>query len=210
MDFNTLVAECAPWVAPSTLAAIVRTESGFKPLAIGINGGARLQRQPQNLEEAVATAKWLIANGYNIDMGLGQVNSANLAKTGLTVEHAFDPCKNLAAAATILTWNYQSASRKTDNQQAALHAALSAYNTGSFTRGFSNGYVGKVIRNANVGQVTPIPLMKTESKAGAQGRQRQVVGGGAEGHKPDGSVWVSKVDPVAPESSPDADVMIYK
>ncbi len=210
MDFNTLAAECASWVAPSTLAAIVRTESGFKPLAIGINGGARLQRQPQSLEEAVATAKWLIANGYNIDMGLGQVNSSNLAKTGLTVEHAFDPCKNLTAAATILTWNYQSASRKTDNQQAALHAALSAYNTGSFTRGFSNGYVGKVIRNANVGQVAPIPLLEAESKSGARGRQRQAVSGGAEERKQDGSVWVSKGDPVAPESDPDADVMIYK
>lgn len=210
MDFNTLAAECASWVAPSTLAAIVKTESGFKPLAIGINGGARLQRQPQNLEEAVTTAKWLIANGYNIDMGLGQVNSANLAKTGLTVEHAFDPCKNLAAAATILTWNYQSASRKTDNQQAALHAALSAYNTGSFTRGFSNGYVGKVIRNANVGQVVPIPLMKREGKASTRAPRRQVVGGGMEGHQADVSVWASKVDPVVSEPDHAADIMIYK
>lgn len=163
MDFNTLAAECAPWVAPSTLAAIVRTESRFKPLAIGVNGGARLERQPGNVEEAVATAKWLIANGYNIDLGLGQVNSANLAKTGLSVESAFDPCKNLAASATILQGNYRSASRRTSSEQAALHAALSAYNTGSFSRGFSNGYVQKVIGNAVGGTVSPIPLAKTAS-----------------------------------------------
>lgn len=156
MDFNSIAAECAPWVAPQTLAAIVRTESQFRTFAIGVNGGAKLARQPSTKEEAVVTAKWLIANNYNIDMGLGQVNSANLAKTGLSVEEAFDPCKNLAAAGKILTWNYQSASKKIPNQQAALHAAISAYNTGSFTRGFSNGYVQKVLNNSNLVQASPV------------------------------------------------------
>ena len=173
MDFNAMAAECAPGVAPQTLAAIVRTESQFQPLAIGINGGAKLQRQPSTKDEAVITAKWLIANNYNIDMGLGQVNSANLGKTGLSVEDAFDPCKNLAAAAMILTWNYQSASKKISDQQAALHAAISAYNTGSFTRGFKNGYVQKVLNNSNmvhnvnassVSVTSPIPLINTAAK----------------------------------------------
>ena len=163
MDFIALAQECAPWVAHETMAAIVKTESAFRPLAIGVNGGAKLARQPENKAEAVATAKWLIANGYNIDMGLGQVNSSNLRKTGLTVEDAFDACKNIAAAATILHWNYQAASRKVQGEQAALHAALSAYNTGSFTRGFSNGYVQKVVNNAGaapaVPVVAPIPLL---------------------------------------------------
>lgn len=148
MDFNALALECAPMVAPQTLAAIVRTESNFNALAININKGYRLERQPKNKDEAVATAQWLINNRYNIDMGLGQVNSVNLAKTKLSVEDAFDPCKNLAAAATILKWNYESASRRAPDSQAALHAAISAYNTGSFTRGFSNGYVQKVVNNA--------------------------------------------------------------
>lgn len=40
MDFNVLSAECAPWVAPQTMAAIVKTESQFNPLAININAGA--------------------------------------------------------------------------------------------------------------------------------------------------------------------------
>jgi type IV secretion system protein VirB1 len=148
MDFATLAAECAPWVAPQTMAAIVKTESQFNPLAININAGARLERQPQSKQEAAVTAKWLIANNYNIDMGLGQVNSVNLAKTKLSVEDAFDPCKNLAAAATILQWNYTSASKQIPDEQAALQAAISAYNTGSFTKGFANGYVQKVMNNA--------------------------------------------------------------
>ena len=150
MDFATLAAECAPWVAPQTMAAIVKTESQFNPLAININAGARLERQPQSKQEAAVTAKWLIANNYNIDMGLGQVNSVNLAKTKLSVEEAFDPCKNLAAAATILQWNYTSASKRIPDEQAALQAAISAYNTGSFTKGFANGYVQKVMNNAQL------------------------------------------------------------
>jgi len=159
MDFAALAQECAPWVAHETMAAIVRTESSFKPLAIGINGGAKLARQPENKAEAVATAKWLIANGYNIDMGLGQVNSANLPKLGMSVENIFDPCQNIAASATILHGNYTRAKSQTQDDQAALHAALSAYNTGSFTRGFSNGYVQRVVSNAGGNAPSPIRLI---------------------------------------------------
>ncbi len=173
MDFTALATECAPWVAPQTMAAIVRTESQFKPLAININGGAKLERQPQSKEEAVATAKWLIANNYNIDMGLGQVNSVNLAKTNLSIEDAFDSCKNLAAAATILQWNYVSASKHMPNEQTALQAAISAYNTGSFTKGFKNGYVQRVVNNAQVTSdpkqpdasvIQPIPLLNVANR----------------------------------------------
>jgi type IV secretion system protein VirB1 len=177
MDFHALATECAPWVEPQTMAAIVRTESQFKPYAININGGARLERQPASKEEAVVTAKWLIANKYNIDMGLGQINSVNLAKTNLSVEDAFDECKNLAASATILKWNYDSASKQTTDEQAALGAAISAYNTGSFTKGFSNGYVQKVVKNAHsypsaeVKQtqvIEPIPVINLANKLTAK------------------------------------------
>lgn len=172
MDFYALAQECAPLVAPATMAAIVKTESGFKPFAIGVNGGARLERQPANKEEAVVTAKWLIANGYNIDLGLGQVNSANLGRTGLSVEDAFEPCKNIAAAASILHGNYRAAQASIPGEQAALQAALSAYNTGTFHKGFANGYVQKVLNNAPaaaqggaVRAVMPIPVVGTKPVA---------------------------------------------
>lgn len=148
MDFLALAQQCAPQVAPQTMAAIVRTESGFKPLAIGVNRGGRLERQPASVGEAVATAKWLISQGYNIDLGLAQINSDNLRRTGLSVEDAFDPCKNLAAGAFILQGNYRNARRKYANEQDVLRASLSAYNTGNFRSGFSNGYVSRVIHNA--------------------------------------------------------------
>lgn len=156
MDFISLIKECAPMVAPQTMAAIVKTESQFQPWAIGINGNVKLTRQPNNKAEAVATAQSLIAQGYNIDMGLGQINSANLDRIGLSIESVFEPCTNLAASAAILQANYQSATKKLQGEQPALHAALSAYNTGSFTKGFKNGYVQKVVKNAGAATTAPI------------------------------------------------------
>ncbi|OYZ85644.1 MAG: hypothetical protein B7Y07_10745 [Halothiobacillus sp. 24-54-40] len=78
MDLPTLYAQCAPNVAPQTLAAIVRVESGGNPWRIGINGNYTLPRQPQNKAEAVREANRLIGLGYNIDLGLMQINVKNL------------------------------------------------------------------------------------------------------------------------------------
>ena len=39
------------------------------------------------------SGNWLMARGYNIDLGLGQSIPRTLAKTGLTVEDAFERCK---------------------------------------------------------------------------------------------------------------------
>lgn len=163
MDFMALAQQCAPAVHPQTIAAIVKTESGFKPFAIGINKGtASLKRQPENKEEAVATAKQLIAGGHNIDMGLGQINSENLARLGITVEDVFDPCKNLAAAAAILTDNYTRAAAKSGEPQTALIKALSAYNTGDFGRGLQNGYVYRVAQsNQKLTQGYTVPAIKS-------------------------------------------------
>ena len=49
---------CAPQVHPQTVLHLVKHESGNNPYAIGINGPYRLSRQPQNVNEAVATAKY--------------------------------------------------------------------------------------------------------------------------------------------------------
>ena len=188
MDFAALAHLCAPWVAPATMAALVKTESAFQPLAIAINGGAHLQRPAQTTEEAVVTAKWLIAQGYSIDLGLGQINSANLARTGLSVEDAFDPCKNLAAAAQILSWNYQAAKSTILGEQAALQAALSAYNTGSLSRGIANGYVNQVISNTPSAAPTAMPL--SAPTASPPSRKIQPQTKGPEAENPRYSEWV--------------------
>lgn len=140
-----LLQTCAPHVHQQTMAAIVKTESGFKPFAIGINKSeVKLVRQPVNKQEAVTTAKWLISNGYNIDMGMAQINSSNMKWLAVSVDDLFDPCKNVAAGAKILLNNYVDAFKKIGEPQQALRAALSSYNTGNATAGIKNGYVAKV------------------------------------------------------------------
>jgi type IV secretion system protein VirB1 len=89
--------------------------------------------------------------GYSVDLGLGQINSRNMRWLGLTWDTVFDPCTNVAALARVLTTNYNSAKIGRD-PQTALRVALSMYNTGSQTRGFRNGYVAKVLRNAGIVQ----------------------------------------------------------
>src|SRR3990167_7991228 len=103
----TVVAQCAPAVAPETLLSVVQVESRFDPLAIGVNGKPRVSVSAATPKEAAAKASALIAAGRSIDLGLAQINSKNLGWLGLSVEAAFDPCRNLAAAARVLQAGYE-------------------------------------------------------------------------------------------------------
>lgn len=140
----SLAQTCAPAAAPETLAAIAYVESRFDPLAIGVNRGPRPSRRPQDRADAVRIARDLLARGADLDLGVGQINSGNLAWLGLSVEDAFDPCRNLAASAKVLRSGYRPAGDRPDQRQAALRIALSRYNTGHPERGLRNGYVGRV------------------------------------------------------------------
>lgn len=151
---------CAPTVAPETLLSVARVESGFEPLAIGVNGGLPRSLRPKTNTAAVRQASELIASGVSVDLGVGQINSRNLSWLGLKVEDAFDPCRNLEAAAKVLVANYHGAARDRE-PQAALRTALSMYNTGDRSRGFRNGYVGKVTRAA----AYVVPALQTASPA---------------------------------------------
>ncbi|MHA6896361.1 lytic transglycosylase domain-containing protein [Ralstonia pseudosolanacearum] len=157
VDFNTLALQCAPGVHPTTLQAVVRTESGFNPYAIGVVGG-RLARQPKSRAEAVATAKALDAQGLNFSMGLGQVNKAHLDRFALNYETVFDACANLQAGARILQECFQRAVARLGADK-ALHAAISCYYSGNFNRGFQversgTSYVQRVAANAS--SVNPV------------------------------------------------------
>jgi type IV secretion system protein VirB1 len=146
-----LVVQCAPQVSPNTMMAIIRVESGGNPHAINVNGRSRLARQPRSRQEALAWSEWLIQRGYSIDMGLTQVNSANLPRLSLRLADMFEPCANIAAGASILSSGYADASRRFGQGQNALKAALSAYNTGNHKAGITNGYVAKVTAAAQPG-----------------------------------------------------------
>lgn len=151
-QMETLMAACAPQIHPTTLRAVIRTESSGNLYAIGDNGNYRLPKEQRilrtlheiNIDRAVQTAQALINAGHVVDLSIGQLNSRNLPRLGMTIRDAFDPCKNLSGAATILVENYLRASAIYGPGQRALLAAISAYNTGNFSSGFSNGYVYKV------------------------------------------------------------------
>lgn len=143
-----LVAQCSPQMNPVIVNAIAKTESGFNPFSIGVNKGAgRLAKQPTSYRQAVAIAKELLSRGANIDMGLGQINSANLGWLKLTVEQVFDPCTNLKAMQTVYRSCYANAGNS--GQGTREQRAWSCYNTGNTRKGFSNGYVNKVTGHYN-------------------------------------------------------------
>ena len=130
----SLAAQCAPDVAPDTLASIALAESGLDPLAIHDNTVQRTF-QSANLTGAIALARDLIvAQHHSVDLGLMQVNSANFAMLGLSITDAFDACHSIEAGGRVLSEAYQR----------ALRGALSAYNTGDLHRGIANGYVSRV------------------------------------------------------------------
>ncbi|RKF48970.1 lytic transglycosylase domain-containing protein [Paraburkholderia fungorum] len=185
--FMILAQQCAPVVAPATMAAVVQVESGFNPYAIGVVHG-RLQRQPVTLDEAVATTRALDAAGWNYSAGLAQVNRSNWIRFGLTPETVFDPCRNLATGAAILQECFERAkearARVHDRAhepahaqtQDTLRAGLSCYASGDFSTGFRTGYVQRVVAQAThpdpvvpaiAGDVSPVPLIPS-SLAGAR------------------------------------------
>ncbi|WP_157033576.1 lytic transglycosylase domain-containing protein [Belnapia moabensis] len=123
---HALATACAPSVAPETVAAIARAESGQRILAIRANGAGGGAILPTTRHEAIERAHALLREGRSIDLGLMQINSRNLGWLGLSIEDAFDPCRNIAAGARVLT-------------------SFSGYNTGHPQRGFTNGYVARVL-----------------------------------------------------------------
>jgi type IV secretion system protein VirB1 len=140
---------CAPTVAPYTMQQVVMVESAGNPLAIHVNGLPPAQQpHPRTTAEAVADAQHWIGAGFRVDLGLTQITDRNLPSLHLTIPEILgtDPmvvCANLAAGGAILTGDYGRAMQQYGKGQLALAAALSAYNTGTFTGGWVNGYVAK-------------------------------------------------------------------
>ena len=133
-----MMLDCPDMALPMhVMQHVMRVESSFNPYAIGVVGG-RLERQPRNLPEAVATARMLEKNGFNFSLGLAQVNRYNLARHGLnSYEKAFSACDNVRAGSRILQECYQRAND--------WGKALSCYYSGNFVTGFRHGYVQKVM-----------------------------------------------------------------
>jgi type IV secretion system protein VirB1 len=148
-----LAGHCAREVAPGTSVAVAAAASGLDPLAIRDNTADMVWR-PKDQRKALWLAEKLIAAGHRLDLGLMQIDSANLAGLHLTLSQAFDACTSMRAAATVLTADYKLAlggvgeGVAAASGQPALLAAISSYNTGDPVRGFRNGYVARVVTAA--------------------------------------------------------------
>ncbi|WP_010219634.1 lytic transglycosylase domain-containing protein [Sphingomonas sp. PAMC 26621] len=173
---TALAQQCAPEVATEVVVPLVMTESGGDGLSINVNRGPRVRAS--TVAEGAALVRRYMAAGYTVDVGLAQVNSANFARLGVTVEQAFEPCTNLRLASSMLQEGYGLASRHYSGLD-AISATYSLYNTGTLTRGFRNGYVGRVWSAASgMGSIAappPIPASPSgvanavPSKAPVQG-----------------------------------------
>jgi type IV secretion system protein VirB1 len=112
------------------LAAIALHESGGSQFIIGVNADL-VRRLPASVvrsdtaEEAAAKARALVGQGRSIDLGLMQINSAQLARHGLTIETVFDACRNMAAGAD----------HYADDVRSVWTLAHRRYNTGTTERG---------------------------------------------------------------------------
>ena len=152
---------CGELAVPAeVMAHVVQVESSRNPYAIGVVGG-RLQRQPTNLAEAVATVEMLERGGHNYSVGLAQVNRANFSRFGLDVpEQAFDVCINLRTGAQVLAECLQRNGGRWGD-------AFSCYYSGNAETGYRHGYVQKVF--ASMGASPPeaggIPLAGADGEA---------------------------------------------
>ncbi|QQV79463.1 lytic transglycosylase domain-containing protein (plasmid) [Sphingomonas aliaeris] len=152
-----LAKACAPAVATEAVVPLVLTESGGDPLQINVNKGPRVRARSST--EGAAIVRRYMAAGYTVDIGLAQINSANLSRLGVTVEQAFDPCTNISLASSVLQANFDAASRYYDGLD-AISATYSLYNTGTMTRGMRNGYVGRVWSKAlSLGSIPAAPAL---------------------------------------------------
>ncbi len=158
--FVQLAASCAPSVAVETLAAVARHESGFNDTMVNDNTAKR-SYAPASREEAIALATELVVvQRHSVDLGLMQVNSANLASLGLSITDTFDTCRNIQAGSRILAAGYVAPGNGGDTQPALIQA-LSRYNTGNPERGVANGYVAKV--QAAAEQIVPAIRLRAEA-----------------------------------------------
>lgn len=142
-----LIRQCAPNVAPSTMAAIVQVESGGNPFAIDDETAGR-SYYPRDRQAAQALARELIDAGHLVDAGIAQVDSMNFVRLGVNVQTVFDPCTNLRAGSAILLSDYRVARQHYGSGQTALRHAIGMYNTGRLDGGAS--YVNHVLAAAGV------------------------------------------------------------
>ncbi len=138
-----IIQQCTPMINPNLMQSVINVESSHNPYAIGVVN-ARLLRQPQNLAEAKATARYLEQSGYNYSIGVAQVNRSNFSRFNLTLDNGFDLCANLNVGGQILAECLNRALAQGYQEQATVKA-LSCYYAGQFNSRVGAQYANKVM-----------------------------------------------------------------
>ena len=143
-----LAQQCAPFVAPTTMAAIVKVESGGRALVILDNSTGR-DYNPQTVPQGITTIDRLLAEGHRqLDVGIAQVDTENFAAYGLTPASALNACTNIRVGAKILEATYKQAAVAYGPGQTALYHAFEAYNSGRLLG--DPGYANKILSAAGI------------------------------------------------------------
>ena len=138
-----IIQQCAPMINHQLMQSVISVESSHNPYAIGVVN-AHLLRQPQNLAEAKATARYLEQTGYNYSLGVAQVNRSNFNRFKLSLDNVFNTCTNLNAGGLILAECLNRALTQGYQQQATLKA-LSCYYAGQLNSRVGAQYANKVL-----------------------------------------------------------------
>ena len=144
------IQQCTQDVHPSTIMRIMTVETRKNPYTIGFRilknkKEYYIPNQPKNLYQAKYYANWLYKNGYAFDTGIAQINSTNFARLGVSPENVFDICTNIRVAGIILKEFYIRAKQNIKDDQQALQAAISGYNSGKFNSTLGRQYVARVM-----------------------------------------------------------------
>ncbi len=144
-----LIAACAvPSMPADILQAIIMTESsGYVYALSGSYDYSDYYLLPETADEAeysIAVAQASLHHQVNISVGLMQVNSWHLARMGMSVATAMDPCNNVLIGSSIFKEIFERVCVEGMDSE-CLDQSLRQYNTGK-TQASSAGdaYVRKV------------------------------------------------------------------
>jgi type IV secretion system protein VirB1 len=162
-QFAAVVSRCAPLADIGTMLAIATTESALHVDSISLNRPVQsarrlglnhhrleLMRQPHTKAEALRWMQWFSERQYTVSVGLMQINIENARLFHVAPEQLFDPCTNIAIGASVLARTYRRGIENHQEPHQALLDAISTYNSGSSTMGYSNGYVHSVVQNSTL------------------------------------------------------------
>lgn len=132
-----------PNVDTAVIQQIIQVESSHNPLILHVNKVGMVQEKTK--QKAKEQAQFYISQGYNVDIGLMQINSNNLNSPlfkHYNLEDMFDSCKNIKVGSDIFYLAYEKTNQNLPKEE-RMKKALSIYNTGNENYGFKNGYVEK-------------------------------------------------------------------